>query len=57
MIGKGYILFLAEGAARETLTEPMHDRSYLAWEPFSRQKCGSAHGAFISGTNAQGGDG
>jgi monoamine oxidase len=39
--------------ARETLTEkPIHIRIYLAGEPFSRQKYGTAHGAFISGTAA-----
>ena len=40
-------------SARETLNkEPIHDRIYLAGEPFNRQKYGTAHGAFISGTAA-----
>ena len=39
--------------ARETLNQdPIHGRIYLAGEPFNRQKYGTAHGAFISGTAA-----
>lgn len=39
-------------AARERLTAPIHDRIFLAGEPFLRQMYGTAHGAYISGQNA-----
>jgi monoamine oxidase len=39
-------------AARQQLTAPIHDRIFLAGEPFTRQTYGTAHAAWTSGQTA-----
>jgi monoamine oxidase len=41
-------------AARQRLTAPIHDRIFLAGEPFTRQTYGTAHAAWVSGQTAAG---